>query len=75
MIKDCFGNVAQVDDEIAFSQGNSGAKAWEPAKITRITAKCVYFRGVSGDRRFNWTEETELRRGEGCFVIDMEKRK
>lgn len=72
-IKDCFGNVAQVGDEIAFSVGNSGAKTWEIAKITKITEKCVYFNGQPGS---NWRhgEVTELRRADGCFVVNLLKR-
>lgn len=67
-IKDCFGNVAVVGDEIAYSVGNSGAKSWEISKITRITDKSIFFNGQPGD---NWRqgEIIELRRGNGCFVI------
>ena len=74
MIKDCFGTVAQVGDHIAFSQGNAGAKVWEFGEITKITAKSVYFKGRAGGMWRTWSEDTELRRGEGCFVIDKEKR-
>lgn len=72
-IKDCFGNLASVGDEIAYSVGNSGAKTWEISKIIRITDKSVFFNGQPGD---NWRqgEITELRRGNFCFVINMEKR-
>jgi len=48
MIKDCFGRIAQVGDEIAFSRGNAGAKEWEKATITRITPKTVMFSGKTG---------------------------
>lgn len=73
IIKDCFGNVAQIGDEIAFSVGNSGAKTWEIATITKITEKCVYFYGQPGS---NWRygEVTELRRADGCFVVNLLKR-
>lgn len=70
MIKDCFGNVAQIGDQIAFSMGNAGAKGWLHAVITRITAKSVYFEGRPGDN-WRWKETTELRRGEGSFVINI----
>lgn len=64
MIKDCFGVPAIVGDHIAFSKGNVGAQPFEDAVITKITAKSVCF----GERY------SELRRGEGCFVIDVLKR-
>lgn len=72
-IKDCFGNVAVVGDEIAYSVGNSGAKTWEISKITRITDKSIFFNGRPGD---NWRHEEniELRRGDGCFVVNIEGR-
>ncbi len=72
MIKDCFGHVAVVGDEIAFSRGNAGAKVWEHAVITKITAKSVFFNGLTGCM---WrTSSEELRRGEGSFVINLEAR-
>lgn len=74
MIKDCFGNVAVVGDEIAFSIGNSGAKVWEHGTITKITAKCVFFDGRAGGMFRSWHGDTELRRGEGSFVINLEAR-
>lgn len=76
MIKDCFGVVARVGDEIAFSQGNAGAKLWERAVITKVGAKTVTFRGRSAGMFRDWAEpdSSELRRSEGCFVIDTSKR-
>lgn len=74
MIKDCFGNEARVGDEIAFSMGNAGAKQWEHAEITKITLKSVYFRGKAAGMFREQHGETDLRRGEGCFVINLEKR-
>lgn len=74
-IKDCFGQVAVVGDTIAYSQGSAGAKPWDFGTITKITEKCVYFKGLCGtSRRHNWKEESDLRRGEGCFVINLEER-
>lgn len=73
-IKDCLGHEAVVGDTIAFSQGNAGAKAWEFGKITKITAKCVYFKGKAGSMYRAQDGDTELRRGEGCFVINREER-
>lgn len=73
-IKDCFGHVAVVGDTIAFSQGNAGAKAWEFGKVFKITSKCVYFKGRASGPYRTWDEDTELRRGEGCFVINLEER-
>lgn len=72
-IKDCFGNIAQIGDEISFSVGNSGAKSWEIAVVTKITDKCVCFNGKPGS---NWrqNETAELRRKSGCFVINIFKR-
>jgi len=72
MIKDCFGRIAQVGDEIAFSRGNARAKEWEKATITRITPKTVMFSGKTGAMYRHGSDE--LRRGEGCFVIDINKR-
>lgn len=72
MIKDCFGVQAVVGDHIAFSRGNAGAKPFEEAVITKITAKSIYFSGKTGSM-YRW-ESDELRRGEGCFVIDTAKR-
>lgn len=74
MIKDCFGIVAEVGDHIAFSQGNAGAKAWEHAIITKVSDKTVTFQGNAGGMYRDWHGKTELRRGEGCFVIDTAKR-
>lgn len=76
MIKDCFGVVARVGDEIAFSQGNAGAKAWEHAVITKVSQKTVTFRGRAGGMYRDWqdADSSELRRSEGCFVIDTSKR-
>ena len=72
MIKDCFGVQAVVGDHIAFSRGNAGAKPFEEAIVTKITEKSICFKGKTGSmyRR----ESDELRRGEGCFVIDLDKR-
>lgn len=72
MIKDCFGVQAVVGDHIAFSRGNAGAKPFEEAIVTKITEKSIYFKGKTGSmyRR----ESDELRRGEGCFVIDVSQR-
>lgn len=76
MIKDCFGIEARVGDEIAFSQGNAGAKAWEHAVITKVSSKTVTFRGRAGGMWRDWqdSDSSELRRGAGCFVIDVSKR-
>ena len=72
MIKDCFGVQAIVGDRIAFSRGNAGAKPFEEAVITKITAKSIYFSGQTGSMYRSASDE--LRRGEGCFVIDTAKR-
>lgn len=72
MIKDCFGVQAIVGDHIAFSRGNAGAKPFEEAVITKITAKSIYFSGKTGSMYRSASDE--LRRGEGCFVIDTTKR-
>lgn len=74
MIKDCFGIEARVGDHIAFSQGNAGAKPWEHAIITKISRKTVTFAGKAGGEFRHWSDNTELRRSEGCFVIDISKR-
>lgn len=74
MIKDCFGVVAVVGDHIAFSQGNAGAKAWEHAVITKVSAKTVTFQGKAGGMFRDWHGKTELRRPAGAFVIDVSKR-
>ncbi len=71
MVKDCFGNVAAVGDEIAFSMGNAGAKEWLTSTITRVTEKCVYFQGRPGNN-WQWDKVTELRRTTGCFVINKQ---
>jgi len=73
MIKDCFGVVENVGDHIAVSQGNAGAKAWEHAIITKISDKTITFEGKAGGSFRDWSGKTELRRGEGCFVIDNSK--
>lgn len=75
-IKDCFGVAARVGDQIAFSQGNAGAKAWEHAVIIKVTSKTVTFRARAGWNGRDWQDldSTELRRGDGCFVIDVSKR-
>lgn len=72
MIADCFGVFAKVGDHIAFSRGNAGAKQFEEAIITKITAKSIYFSGKTGS--IYRSESDELRRGEGCFVINVSKR-
>ena len=72
MIKDCFGVVAQVGDEIFFSRGNAGAKHWEKSVVSRVTDKSVVFSGKTGAMYRHGSDE--LRRGEGCFVINTEKR-
>jgi hypothetical protein len=72
-IKDCLGNEVRLEDTIYFSRGNAGAKAWEKAVVSKITAKTITFSGQTGSMYRSASEE--LRRGEGCFVIDMEKRK
>lgn len=74
MIKDCFGVEAKVGDHIAFSQGNAGAKPWEYAVITKVSKKTVTFVGKAGGEFRHWGGDTELRRSEGCFVIDISKR-
>lgn len=74
MIKDCFGIEARVGDHIAFSQGNSGAKAWEHAIITKVSEKTVAFQGKAGGQFRSWSGKTELRRPAGAFVIDVSKR-
>lgn len=76
MIKDCFGVEAAVGDHIAFSRGNAGAQAWEHAVITKVTAKTVTFRGRAAGmfRDYAKPDSSELRRGQGCFVIDLSKR-
>lgn len=71
MIKDCFGHVAVVGDQIAFSMGNAGAKPWEHGVVTKISAKTITFRGKAAGMFRQWDSETDLRRGEGCFVIDL----
>lgn len=72
MIKDAFGVEVQMGDEIAFGRGSRGAQEFRIAEVVRITAKCIYFVGRSGSI---WdTSDTELRRTEGCFVINKEKR-
>lgn len=72
MIKDVFGVEAKVGDHIAFSQGNAGAKKWEHAVVTLVTEKSVCFSGKTGSM-FRSVSDV-LRRGEGCFVIDVSKR-
>ncbi|AFH21247.1 hypothetical protein CR3_gp082 [Cronobacter phage CR3] len=72
MIKDCFGIEARVGDHIAFSRGNAGAKPFEMAVITKMTEKSVFFSGKTGSMYRSASDE--LRRGEGCFVIDTTKR-
>lgn len=72
MIKDCFGIEARVGDHIAFSRGNAGAKPFEMAVITKMTEKSVFFSGKTGSMYRSASDE--LRRGEGCFVIDMSQR-
>lgn len=49
-----------------------GRKEWEKATITRITPKTVMFSGKTGAMYRHGSDE--LRRGEGCFVIDINKR-
>ncbi|AXN57912.1 hypothetical protein KASHIRA_02710 [Serratia phage vB_SmaM-Kashira] len=68
-IKDCFGNEVRLGDTIYFSRGNAGAKPWEKSVVTKITAKTITFHGKTGS--MYRSESEELRRGEGCFVIDM----
>lgn len=71
-IKDCFGVEARVGDAIFFSRGNAGAQPWERSVITKITAKTITFDGKTGGE---WrTASEQLRRGNGCFVIDLEAR-
>jgi hypothetical protein len=66
MIRDAFGVVAQVGDILAYSRGNSGTR-FDTATVERITNKSVIFTGRPGS---NWRRDaTELRRGEGQFVI------
>lgn len=72
MIKDCFGNVAQVGDTIAYSVGNSGT-FWQSSTIDRITDKSVMFKGVRGNS-WSSSDNYDLRRGDGCFAIDLTKR-
>uniref|UniRef100_UPI003D4F42BF hypothetical protein n=1 Tax=Escherichia coli TaxID=562 RepID=UPI003D4F42BF len=72
MIKDCFGIGARVGDHIAFSRGNAGAKPFEMAVITKMTEKSVFFSGKTGS--MYRSNSDELRRGEGCFAIDVSKR-
>lgn len=69
MIKDCFGIVPLVGDTIAFSRGNAGAKPFEKAIITKITDKTITFSGLTGSMYRDQSET--LRRGEGCFVVDL----
>lgn len=73
VINDCFGVSAQVGDVISYSIGNSGAKTWKTSTISKISDKCIYFQGSPGS---NWRhgEIVELRRTQGCFVINTYKR-
>ncbi len=71
MAKDCFGIEAQEGDHIMYSQGNSGAKVWQQAIVTTVTAKSVMFSGLDGGM---YPSKTILRRGSGSFVINLSKR-
>lgn len=73
MIKDAFCLVARVGDSVAYAPGGAGAQDFRTGKISKITGKTVTIVG-HGEKDWATNEEKTIRRGSGCFVIDVDSR-
>lgn len=73
MIKDAFGNIAEIGDHVAYAPGGKGAQDFYGAFVVKITEKSVV---LSDSNEVDWAGRyrNTVRRGEGCFVINLSKR-
>ena len=73
MIKDAFGLVARVGDKVAYAPGGAGAQDFRTGEISKITDKTVTIVG-HGEKDWATKDEKTIRRGSGCFVINVPNR-
>lgn len=72
MIKDAFCLVARVGDKVAYAPGGAGAQDFRTGKISKITEKTVTIEEHGELDCMNFPKT--IRRGSGCFVIDIDSR-
>lgn len=73
MIKDVFCLVARVGDKVAYAPGGAGAQEFRTGSISKIAGKTVIIVDHGEVDCMNYTKT--IRRGSGCFVIDIDSRK
>lgn len=72
MIKDAFCVMARVGDKVAYAPGGAGAQDFRTGKISKITDKTIT---IVDHGELDWMDQPKMiRRGSGCFVIDMDSR-
>lgn len=72
MIKDAFCLIARVGDKVAYAPGGAGAQEFRTGSISKITEKTVLIVDHGEVDCMDCTKT--IRRGSGCFVIDVSKR-
>ncbi|UTC25280.1 hypothetical protein P7_090 [Pectobacterium phage vB_PcaM_P7_Pc] len=72
MIKDAFCVMPRVGDRVAYAPGGAGAQDFRAGKISKITDKTVTI--VDHGELDCMNQPKMIRRGSGCFVIDMDSR-
>lgn len=72
MIKDAFCLVARVGDKVAYAPGGAGAQEFRTGSISKITEKTVLIVDHGEVDCMDCTKT--IRRGSGCFVIDIDSR-
>lgn len=72
MIKDAFGLAVRVGDKVAYAPGGAGAQDFHTGKISKISGKTVT---IVDHGEIDWMNSPKtIRRGSGCFVIDIDSR-